>query len=519
MNIAEVAIRGKTVTLVITVLLIIGGAFCYEKLGRLEDPAFTIKDAQIITYYPGATPTEVQEEVTEKLETAIQELGQLKRIVSESKPGLSIITATIKDKYDKHTLPQVWDELRRKVNDTQDQLPPGALSSIVFDDYGDVYGVLLAISGKGFSYKELYDYADFIKRELLQVQDVAKVVTWGNQQEQVFVEISRSKMTHMGISLKEIYRTLAKQNLVVPSGAVKVDTDYIRIHPTGELDSVTEIGNLLIRGDDPNKLIYLRDLATIYRAYITPPTQHLRIDGKPAIALAISTVEGGNVVTMGKGIGKRLKELAAQTPLGIEMAPIYVQGDIVAKSVNSFVINLLEAIVIVIVVLMIFMGLRSGLLIGGVLLLTVCSTIVVMYIYEIELQRISLGALIIALGMLVDNAIVVTEGMLIRIQKGMDRIEAANRVVAQTMWPLFGATVVAVLAFAAIGLSQDSTGEYLRSLFQVMLISLGMSWLIAITVTPLLCVMFLKKGSAGEQADPYCGFIGISYLCLWIFRK
>lgn len=526
MNIAEAAIRFKTVTLFITLLLIGGGLVSYDKLGRLEDPAFTIKDARIITYYPGATPKEVEQEVTEKLETAIQELAQLKRIKSESKPGLSIITATIKDKYDKNGLPQVWDELRRKVEQAQSQLPPGVLPSIVFDDFGDVFGVLIAIKGQGYSYHELKDYADFLKKKLLQVKDVAKIITWGEQQQQIFVEISRARMSHLGISQDQIYQALKSQNLVVPSGAVKVGKDYIQIRPSGGLDSVKEIGSLVLRGKGTARLLYLKDIATITRGYITPPTKHMRYNGEQAIVLGVSTITGGNVVKMGNAMAERLKELQTETPLGMELEYIYYQGSIVAESVNGFIINLIEAIVIVIVVLMIFMGLRSGLLIGTVLLLTVCATILLMNIYSINLQRISLGALIIALGMLVDNAIVVTEGMQVRIERGMDKIKAASEVVRQTMWPLLGATVIAIMAFAAIGLSQDSTGEYLRTLFQVILISLGLSWVIAITVTPLFCYLLLKPKNmaAKESSDPYQGWLfqlykGLLTLCLrfrWI---
>jgi len=523
MNVAEAAIRKKTITLVIAALLVVGGVQSYFNLGRLENPEFTIKEALVVTNYPGATAAEVEQEVTEEIETGIQELAQLKEIESISRAGQSIITVTIKDKYDKHTLPQVWDELRRKVNDVQSLLPPGSGKSIVFDDFGDVYGVLISISGDGFNYAELKDYADFFKREILLLPDVAKVVIWGEQQEEIFVEISRSKMAQLGIGLDAIYATLAKQNLVVDSGAVKVGTEYIRIRPTGEINSVDQISNLLIRGKQTDKLVYLKDIANVSRGYITPPTKHMRFNNKDALALSVSTVQGGNVVTMGDGIKKRLKVLEAQIPLGLNYDFIYLQADDVVKSINSFIVSLIQAIAIVVGILMIFMGLRSGVLIGVILLLTVCGTFVFMDIYHINLERISLGALIIALGMLVDNAIVVTEGILIKINQGVERIKAASEVVEQTIWPLFGATVVAILAFAAIGLSQDATGEYTRSLYYVMLISLMLSWIIAITITPLFCVMFLKeeKKEGVEKVDPYAGIVfkiykGILSRCIQI---
>jgi multidrug efflux pump subunit AcrB len=510
MNIAEYAIHKKTVTLVLTFLLLGGGLFSYGNLGQLEDPEFTIKDALIITNYPGALPTEVEEEVTDIIETAIQQMAQLDKITSISKAGQSILTVTIQDKYDKHTLPQVWDELRRKVNDVQSNLPPGIQPSIVYDDFGDVYGTFFAVTGDGFSYRELKDYVDFLKRELLLVSGVAKISIWGDQQEAIFVEISNSKIAQLGLSLESIYGILKQQNLVVSAGEVRVGSEEIRIQPTGGIDSVTEIGELLIGSAD--KLIYLKDVATISRGYVTPPQNLLRFNGKPGLAVGISIVSGGNVVTLGKAIKSKLKELKTQTPLGIELGVISFQSDAVEKSVNGFVDSLLLSLAIVLIVLLIFMGMRSGFLIGIILILTVCATIILMDIYDINLQRISLGALIIALGMLVDNAIVITDGILIKIQQGTDRIKAAKEVVEQTMWPLLGATVIAVLAFAAIGLSQNSAGEFTRSLFQVILISLMMSWLIAVTITPLFCIMFLKPAKNLEvQEDPYRGFLYQGY--------
>lgn len=515
MNIAESTIRFKTFSIVITLVLIIGGLFAYTQLSRFEDPEFTIKDVQIITQYPGASSKEVEKEVTEPLETAIQQLGQLDEITSLSQAGVSIITATMKDRFTSADLPQVFDELRRKVNDAQKDLPPGARPSQVIDDFGDVFGVLLAIHGQGFSYRELLDQAEFLQKKLLQVNDVAKITIWGAQKEQIIIEISRSKMAKLGISMEQVYAVLKQKNLVAPAGRVVVGNEYLRISPTGDVNSIDDIRHLSIKGIGDDKIIYLKDIARVTREYIEPPQKHMRFNGEPSLALAISTAPGGNVVTMGKALQEKIKTIQSEIPLGIKLNSIYYQGEIVENAVNSFIINLAEALAIVIVVLMIFMGIRSGILIGVVLLLTVCASFVVMYIFGISLQRISLGALIIALGMLVDNAIVVTEGMLIRINQGENRIQAARAVVSQTMWPLLAATIIAVLAFAAIGLSSDSTGEFLRSLFQVMLISLGMSWIIAITLTPLFCTMFLKKESVSE--DPYRGFVFVLYKKLLTF--
>jgi len=509
MNIAEASIRYKTITWAMTILIVGGGVYAYQLLGRLEDPEFTIKEAQIFTRYPGATAMEVAEEVTDVIETAVQQLGQLDRVTSISEPGLSTIRVTIKDKYDKHTLPQVWDEVRRKVNDSQSQLPPGVSAPLVYDDFGDVYGVFYAVYGDGYSYAELRDYTDVLRRELLLCQNVGKIAVYGDRPETIYVEISRERLAQLGVSPQTIYASLAGQNLVAPAGKAEVGTLYIRIQPSGEFTSVADIGNLLILQDDANATkLYLKDLATIRRDYTDPPKTIMRFDGRPAIGLGISTVLGGNVVTMGQSVSQRLRELQEETPIGMEIGVIAHQADAVTAAVNGFVVSLAEAMAIVIGVLMIAMGLRSGLLIGAILLLTVLATFIFMKMWGITLERVSLGALIIALGMLVDNAIVVVEGILVNMQRGMGRIEAASRIVAQTKWPLFAATVVAVLAFAAIGVSQDSTGEYCRSLFQVILISLMMSWVLAVTMTPLLGVTFLKQTTEGtDEADPYGGIL------------
>ncbi len=513
MNLAEFSIKKKTITLVVTVMLVLGGIQAFTEIGMLEDPEFTVKDAAVITAYPGASPREVEEEVTDKVETAIQQLGQLKEIKSISKAGLSIITVTIKDKYGKETLPQVWDELRRKVGDVQGMLPPGCLPSIVNDGFGDVYGILLAITGEGYSYKQLKDAVDYLRKELLLVPDVSKITTWGSLDEAIFVDISTSKLGLLGIGIDTVYSSLREQNVVLPAGAVRVGPEYIRISPSGEYDSVQSIANLQIRDPGSDKVIYLKDIGKVYRDYVDPPSQVLHMNGVPAISIGISIATGGNVVTLGEAVNKRLDELKEMLPVGMEIDVINFQAKDVTLAIKAFVINFLEAILIVIVVLLIFMGVRSGLLIGSILAITVFGTLIIMNMWGISLERISLGALIIALGMLVDNAIVVTEGMLIRLQDGMDRLKAAGEVVRQTQMPLLGATVIAVLAFWGIGMSQDSTGEFCRSLFQVMLISLMLSWIIAITITPLFCNMFLKGEPEGsdEKVDPYKGFIFVAY--------
>ncbi len=512
MNIAELSIKKSVITWTMTVVFLVLGYFSYQALPRLEDPEFAIKTAVVITPYPGASPGEVEKEVTEKIEKAAQEMGQLKRVESYSWRGLSVVKVEIKDKYDKNALPQVWDELRRRIGDYKSQLPPGAGPVTVNDDFGDVYGVYYALSGKGFSFAELKKVAELLKRELLVAQDAKKVTLFGVQNETIYVEMSRSRMTALKITRQEIFDALKAKNLPADSGHIKMHPQYIAINPTGEFKSEKEFGDLFIASKG-GKLIYLKDVATVRRGYQDPPTDILRMDGQPAIGIAISTVTGGNAVTMGEAVKKRIDELQAQIPIGMDLRIVSMQSDSVIAAINGFIINLLEAVAIVVVVLLIFMGLRSGLIIGFILLLTISTTFVVMEYYQITLERISLGALIIALGMLVDNAIVVVDGMKMRMEKGMDGLEAARQVVGQNAIPLLGATAVAVLAFASIGGMNNSTGEFCRSLYYVILISLSLSWVTAVTSTPLITQKFILSRKKAEQAkdkdqkqkDPYGG--------------
>ena len=506
MKITEFCLENRTTTLFLTIVAIAGGIFSFNNMGRLEDPEFVIKDALVITPYPGATAEEVELEVSDEIEMAVQQLGQLFEVESRSARGLSTITVTIKDRFGKDLLPQVWDELRRKVGDAQSNLPPGAGPSIVKDDFGDVFGVFLAIYGEEYSYAELYDVAKFLRREFLLVQDVAKVDIFGDQSEVVYVELDRDRLSQLGLSPAVIVNELQSRNIVSNAGRVNIGDDFVAINPTGLVDSVEEIGGIMISGGAGESQIFLRDVAEVVRGYQEPPPNKLRYDGENAVGIAVSTAQGGNVVTMGEAIKDKFREIEDRIPLGIDFGVVSMQSDSVTTAINNFVVSLLQAVVIVIVVLLLFMGLRSGLLIGFVLFLTIAGSFVFMSSAGVLLERISLGALIIALGMLVDNAIVVVDGMLVRIQQGMDRSKAAVAVVKQTAWPLLGATVIAVLAFAAIGTSQDNTGEYTRSLYTVILISLLLSWVTAVTVTPLLCVMFLKVPEGeGAAKDPYGG--------------
>ncbi len=508
-DIARAAIERPVNTWLIILTCLIGGLWGLSTVGRLEDPAFTIKQALVITPYPGATAEEVELEVTEPLESAIQQLPQIKHITSRSKPGISEIEVEIKDTYDSRTMPQVWDELRRKVGDAQQTLPEGANPSAVNDDFGDVFGIFYAITAPGFSDREILDLAKFLRRELLTVTNVAKVETAGMRTETIYVEISNARLARFGLPMAQVLNTISSENRITDAGAVTIDDRRIRITTAAGFDSVSAIEALRIGRPGSTEQISLIDLAEIRREPTEIPDHLVHFNGMPAFTLAISGVREANIVTVGQAVEARLAELAPRIPLGIEIHPIYEQHKVVDESIDDFIVNLIVSVSIVILSLCLMMGWRVGLIVGATLLLTVLGTVFLMRVFHIDMERISLGALIIAMGMLVDNAIVVAEGMLINMQHGMNGKDAATVSVKRTQLPLLGATVIGIMAFSGIGLSPDVTGEFLFSLFAVIGMSLLLSWILAITVTPLFGHLFLKVKQTGE--DPYRAWVYQAY--------
>ena len=511
LEIARSAIERPVNTWLLVLLCLIGGLWGLDSVGRLEDPTFTIKQALVVTTYSGATALEVEQEVTELLESKIQQLPQIKKITSKSKPGVSEITVEIKDTYDKHTMPQVWDELRRKVSDAQSSLPEGTQPSIVNDDFGDVYGIFYAVTAPDFSTKEILDISTFLRRELLTVKNVAKVETTGERTETIYIEIPSNRITRLGLTTQQIMATIRSENTISDAGAVTLGKQRIRIASGEGFDSLTQIENLRVGKPGTTEQISLVDIATIRREPTEIPDHLVHFNGSEAFTLAISGVSDANIVTVGKAVEARLEELKLRIPLGVEINPIYEQHKVVDESISSFINNLIVSVAIVILVLCLMMGWHIGLIVGATLLLTVLGTLLFMSLFGIDMERISLGALIIAMGMMVDNAIVVAEGMLINMQRGMAAKAAACQATDRTQIPLLGATIIGIMAFSGIGLSDDITGEFLFSLFAVICFSLLLSWVLAITVTPLLGYLFLKVKTAETAIDPYAGFVYRAY--------
>lgn len=502
-DVASYFIKQKTTSWLFAIILCFGGLVSYFNLGQLEDPEFVLKQAIVITQYPGASAQQVEEEVTYPLENEIQRLAYVDFVKSITSNGVSQIIVEMKSNYRKQELRQIWDELRRKVSDYSRYLPAGTSVPQVKDDFGDVFGVLLAVTGKGFEANEINDYVDFIRRELVLVQGIGKVTVEGRQQQQVVVEIAQNSLVSMGLSTGYLYQLLSQQNVVSNAGFIKVAEEQIRFNPTGEFTSVDELGELVISPPGQNKRIRLADVATIYKDYSETPNHIVSYDGEQALYIGLSFSSGANVVEVGKRVAERLTQLEKYRPYGIELHTVYNQPAEVEQSVAGFIESLIMAIVIVIAVLFVFMGMKTGILIGGILLITVLGTFIFMKVFDWQLHRVSLGALIIALGMLVDNAIVISEGILIGMQKRLTKLQAASLIVRQTKWPLLAATFISIIAFAPIGLSADATGEFAASLFYVLLISLLLSWVTAITLTPFFAHLLFTEQNTEHNPEQH----------------
>jgi len=523
MNIAEFSIKNRVLSVIVILVTVFGGWTAYQTMPRFEDPEFLIRTAQIVTTYPGASATEVADEVSEALETAIQQMQEVDEVKSTSTDGVSTIQVDIKFEFaaNRSELQVVWGILRSRVADAQRSLPPGAGPSVVYDNFGDVYGFYYLLTGDGYSPAEMRRYARDLQRELLQVEGVARVALDGDQREAIFVEISRERSAAVGVSQNQIYAALDQQNSVTSAGTASVGEQRIRIAPTGELVSVESIANILLATSDDGALVRIGDVADIYRDY-PRQTFMTRLDDESAIAIGIAAIAGSNVVAVGEAITDALVENESRRPIGMELTAAYHQGDIVDAAIKNFAFNVMLAVAIVFVTLLIFMGPRSGAVMGAVLMMTIMATLATMYVSGIPMHRISLGALIIALGMMVDNAIVVTDGILVGTQRGQKVIDIASKVVRQTMWPLLGGTIVGIIAFAPIGFAPGSTGEYTKHLFWVILIALGYSWIFAITLTPLFCHWAFKPSAgAAVSAGPgpltraYAGFMRAVLFVRW----
>ncbi len=512
MSIARAAIERPLYTWILILFCLVGGALGYLAVGKLEDPTFTLKTAMVITPYPGATADQVASEVSEVLEGEIQRMGALKFIVSRNTPGLSVIEVEIQPTYGGNELPQIWDELRTRVTDAAAQLPAGALPSQINDDFGDLFGIYYAVSAPGFSDAELHEIGQFLRREVLSVRGVGNAELLGLPQEAVFVEPDSRSLANLGVAPGEIFAAIGTVSTITPTGAITDAGRSLRIEPPKADGRNFDISGLTIGSQ--GQTFNLTDIASITRGRVDQPDQIIRHNGVEAFTLGIAGLQSENIVSVGARVEARLADLAGVLPVGVTLEPIYEQHRVVDEANGSFLISLAMSVSVVIAVLAVFMGWRAAIVVGLTLLLTVTFTFFFMMLFGIKVERISLGALIIAMGMLVDNAIVVAEGMKLEMRKGRPAGDAAAEVARKTQVPLLGATVIGAMAFAGIGLSPDASGEFLFSLFAVISISLLLSWLLAVTVTPLLGSYFFKVGGLAEGQDPYDSRVFRGYAAL-----
>lgn len=517
MNVASASISRPVQTWIIMLVCLLGGIWGFFSLGRLEDPAFTIKTAVVVTQYPGADAAQVAREVSEPLESAIQKMAEVKEIRSMNQPGLSWITVDMQDQYDGTELPQIWTKLRNRVNTAQ--LPPGAERPFVNDSFGDVFGIYYAVTAPGYSDAEIHDLATFLRREILTVQGVADVDVSGLPDEVIYVEPQLEITTNLNITPQAIIQSIATSNSVADGGSIQSVNGRTLIQGPGGSDTVSEIAGLAVGVG--GRVLNLFDFSQVSRSPQQTPELLIRHNGEAAFTLGVAGLASENIVEVGHRTDAKIAELAPQIPVGVDLHPIYQQHIVVENASNDFLVNLAMSVSIVVVVLALFMGWRAAIVVGSTLLLTVVGTLFFMAIFSIEMERISLGALIIAMGMLVDNAIVVAEGMQISMRRGMNSRQAAEDAAGKTQIPLLGATVIGIMAFAGIGLSNDATGEFLFSLFAVIAISLMLSWILALTVTPILGHYFFRQGNS-DSDDAYNGlmfraYAGLLRLCLKVW--
>lgn len=500
MNLGKWALANSKLVYFVVAVLIAGGLYSYDRMSKLEDPAIKVKQAMVVTTYPGASAYEVELQVTDPLEKAIRSMNGVDKVTSQSSADLSIITVNLNLTMPDADVEQAWDIMRRKVGDIQHKLPAEANTSIVIDDYGDVFGMFYTLTSDGFFNKELTRYAELLKREVQNIEGISKVELYGVFTPTINVDIYEDKMANLGVSPAEVLQTIQGQNKTLYSGYYESGDLRMRVSVGDKYKTVADIENLIIQGHEEDQM-RLRDIAQVSNDYATPTRNALFYDKKPAVGISISALAGTDIIKLGKKVEQRLADLKESSlPVGIEYNNVFFQPDRVDDAIGTFVINLIESVVIVIVVLMLTMGFRSGMLLGATLVVTILGSLLFLHLFDGTLQRVSLASFILAMGMLVDNAIVVVDGVLIDLSKGRLRTKAFTDIGRRTAMPLLGATLIAILAFLPLFLSPDTAGMYVRDLFVVLAVSLLLSWILSLTMVPLQAKAMLKppKQSANQ---------------------
>lgn len=505
MNLSEYALGNRALVKFLIVVLVVGGIFSFVSMSKLEDPEIRVKQALVVTVYPGASAHKVELEVTDVLEKEIRAMGDIASVESKSMNDLSIITVELETTVPPAELEQKWDILRRRVSNAALQLPDGAVTPVVKDDFGDVYGMFYAMTNDGLADEEMVEYANLVKRELQDIPGVRRVDIYGDRKPCINIDFVQDKMANLGVHPAEILSTLNNQNKTVYSGYFKTGDKRLRVGVDDSYESISDIENLLIQGHE-NDQLRLKDVAAITRGYQDPSRNEMRYDGCRALGVSVSMEKGGNIVTLGEQVDLRLAQLkSSRIPVGIDFEKVFFQPDRVREAISTFMINLVESVLVVILVLMLTMGFRSGMIIGCGLVIIVLGSFVVLYLLDGTLQRVSLAALIVAMGMLVDNAIVIVDGILVDLKRGVPKPAALTNIGKKTAMPLLGATLIAILAFFPIFMSPDTVGEYVRDLFIVLAVSLLLSWVLALTQIPMHADRALKVKNEHLTEDQVYG--------------
>ncbi len=494
-NLSSWALRNKALVLYSIILLGIIGIWSYRGLGQAEDPPFTFKVMVVQTQWPGATATEISEKVTEVIEKKLQEIPDLDYLRSYSRPGESQVFFVVKDSINPARVPDVWYQVRKKVGDVRSNLPTDIRGPFFNDEFGDTFGNIYALTGEGFDDGDLRDYAERVKLELLRVPNVAKIELIGRQDPKIYVEISNAKLATLGVSFAELQKTLATQNAIVPGGSFETATDRIYLRTTGALDSVDAIRDLSIRGSN-GRLFRLGDIASVKRGFVDPPQPRMRYKGQQAIGIAVSMRSGGDIIALGHDLEAATARIGKTLPLGLDLHKVADQPAAVSRSVGEFVRTLGEAVLIVLLVSFFSLGLRSGFVVAVSIPLVLAMTFAAMNYFGIGLHKISLGALVLGLGLLVDDAIIAVEMMAIKMEQGMDRVSAAAFAYTSTAFPMLTGTLVTAAGFLPIATAKSGTGEYTRAIFEVVTIALLLSWIAAVVFIPYLGYKLLPDPNA-----------------------
>ena len=498
MNLAALCLKNNRTAWVFFALLALAGVWSYWSMPRLEDPTFTIRQAVVVTAYPGAAPEKVEKLVTDKLEERIREMGEVETITSQSMAGLSVLYVNV---YEHLTdMQPIWQRLRNKVRDTIPNLPQGVRQPVVNDEFGDVFGVLLCLTGQGYGNSELKDMAEEIRDELITVSDVAKVLLHGVQDERIFIEFSNSRLAELGLPPRQLAAQLQRQNSLQPSGEILVGPERVILESTGEFANLDALGRALIHIPGRAETVLLGDVADISRGYADPPQEMVRYQAEKSILLAVSMVDDGNIVRLGQRIKDKMPDIKAMLPVGMDLDIFMFQPTHVQEAITDFTRNLLQAFVFVVLVMFAFVGWRTGAVAGLLVPMAMLGAVAVMRILGVKLHIVSIGALIISLGILVDNAVVVSENILVQLSRGKEQTQAAIQAVHRLWLPLLSASLTTIFVFLPIPLAQSMTGEYTGSLFTVVTVTLLMSWLLAMSFVPLLSSSMLLAPTKQAQS-------------------